>query len=709
MKKPAILKAILMVTAFALGALAPQSGYDQFQKALSKERVEGSLAEAITLYQKVIDETKDDSLAAKAQLRIGICYEKLGSQEAGKAYRRLIADYPAQKEEVALARERLANLAAISEPALRKPVFRKIETPFRIPQWSGGCLSPDGKALAFGSQAFIWTVPIPGNVDPKLAGEPNRLPGTEGTLGQGLTWSGDGRWIAFSRAFRQVGGGYIRFNPEEAYIDVIRSSGGDPKRIPIPQWVATQGATNRELGLSPDGKTVAFDSSGQLYTASVETGEIEQLTKDGGMVPSYSPDGTKIAYVTPPIMAKDPALPRNELWVIPVTGGDPMKVSGEEAELIRSSLWSPDGKMIAYLRHHPSTKPTSEVCLVRLSDKGRPVGTPAQIKLPLFSRERLTGWTPDNKIGLLFEIPFHDYVYTVPVSGGKASQVSPLEGLADNPQWSPDGKRIYFRWEDGRLASVPSEGGELGIHPSLKGALNSGFFMPYPAGGNCVSPDGRSVVISAGTVGSHMQIWTVPVDGGEPKRITSGEGHRFPCWSPDGRWIACLGSEKRADNTEVTRMFMVPAEGGEARKITDDSVKVAWADLDWSPDGESIAFFSKESGDVPAGTLNVILIDGGESRVICRVDEVSGHSDLSWSPDGTRIAYVSQDKIEIVPAEGGEPVELKTDIDAEALELDWSPDGRKIAFSARSGWDKEFWFMEDFLQTPKKGKAVKAE
>jgi Tol biopolymer transport system component len=149
-------------------------------------------------------------------------------------------------------------------------------------------------------------------------------------------------------------------------------------------------------------------------------------------------------------------------------------------------------------------------------------------------------------------------------------------------------------------------------------------------------------------------------------------------------------------------MFMVPAEGGEARKITDDSVKVAWADLDWSPDGESIAFFSKESGDVPAGTLNVILIDGGESRVICRVDEVSGHSDLSWSPDGTRIAYVSQDKIGIVPAAGGEPVELKTDVEAEALELDWSPDGGKIAFSARSGWDKEFWFMEDFLQTLKK-------
>ncbi len=704
MKKLLRLSAMFLVLYASIGSLAPQSGYDQFQKALAKERSDGNLEEAIALYQKVVDGTKDESLAAEAQLRIGLCYEKLGRENvklALEAFQRVLDKYPTQAEPVKMAKTRLAGLAAIAGPAPQKPVFRKIETPFRIPQWSGGCLSPDGKTLAFGSQDFIWTVPLPGKVDPGLAGEPSKLPGTEGTLGQGLSWSRDGRWIAFSRAFRRVGGGYIRFNPEEAYINVIPSSGGEPKKIAIPQWVATQGASFRELCLSPDGKTVAFDSKGQLYTASVETGEIRQLTKDGGMVPSYSPDGTKIAYLTPITMQKDPPLPRNELWVIPAAGGEPVKISGEQAELIRSSLWSPNGKMIAYLWHQPSTKPTSEVVLVPLSDEGKPRGAAVRIKLPLFSRERLTGWTPDNKIGLLFEIPFHDYVYTVPASGGKASQVSPLDGLADHPQWSPDGKRIYFRWEDGRLASVPSEGGELRIHPSFKGALSSGFFMPYPAGGNSISPDGKLAVFSAGTAGAKMQIFTVPVDGGEPKQITTGEGHRFPCWSPDGRWIVCIGSEVVADNKEITVIFKVPAEGGEATKIIAGSTKVAWADLDWSPDGKSIAFFSKEE-DSAAGTLNVIPLDGGESLAICRVPEVSGSSDLSWSPDGRNIAFVSEDKIWVVPAAGGKPVEVKTDVEAEALELDWSPDSKKIAFSGRSGWDKEFWFMEDFLRLLKK-------
>ena len=680
-----------------------QSAELLYKSGLYEEQITGDLQKAIGIYQQILSRFPDSrETAAKTLLHIGQCHEKLGSQEALKAYKRLINDYPGQKEEVTLARERLAELEKISGPASREPVFRKIETPFRIPQWSGGCLSPDGKTLAFGSQNFIWTVPIPGKVDPELAGEPNKLPGTEGTLGQGLTWSADGRWIAFSKAFRRVGGGYIRFNPEEAAINVIASSGGEPRRIPIPQWAASAGATNRELCLSPDGKTVAFDSQGELYAASVDTGEIRQLTKDGGIVPSYSPDGSKIAYLTPPVKRKDSPLPRNGLWIMPAAGGDPVKISGDKPELIRSSLWSPDGRMMRYLRHHLATKPTSDICLVSLSNGGKPAGAPIPIKLPFFSRERLTGWTPDNKIGLLFEIPFHDYVYTVPASGGKGSQVSPLEGLADQPQWSPDGKRIYFRYEDGRLASVPSEGGELDVHPSLKGAMSSGFFMPYPAGGNSVSPDGKSIVISAGTVASNMQIWTVPVDEGEPKQITSGEGHRFPCWSPDGKWIACIGSEAVADNKDLTRIFKVAAAGGEAEKITDDTVQVAWADIDWSPDGTSIAFFSKENQDAPAGTLNSVQLGGGAPRVICRVPDVSGHSDLSWSPDGKHIAFVSEDKIWIVPGEGGDPVELKTDVEAEALELDWSPDGRKIAFSGRSGWDKEFWFMENFLPIAKK-------
>jgi Tol biopolymer transport system component len=160
--------------------------------------------------------------------------------------------------------------------------------------------------------------------------------------------------------------------------------------------------------------------------------------------------------------------------------------------------------------------------------------------------------------------------------------------------------------------------------------------------------------------------------------------------------VEIIGDEKR-----TATIFKIPWDGGEAQKIMTESANVTEAGLDWSPDGKTIAYFSKKA-DAPAGTLNLIPVDGGESREVCRVQNVNAQNDVSWSPDGQNIAFVSKGKIWVVPAEGGEPAEVKTDVDADAGKLDWSPDGRKIAFSGDSGMDIEFWFMEDFLRLLKK-------
>jgi len=703
----------VLLAAFIAGAFAEapvqsvtssQSAEELYQAALLKKEAEGDLGGAIKLFQSIIMKFPDKKdVAAKALLQIGMCHEKLGSQEALKAYQRLIADYPGQKEEVALAKERLAGLAKITEPAPRKPNFRKIRTPFSIPQWSGSRLSPDGKTLAFGSGNAIWTVPIPGRVDPDLAGEPKELQGAADVLGDGLSWSGDGKWIAFSRAYFHVGATRILFRPEGAYIDVIPSSGGEPKRIPVPQWVATKGDTQRRLSLSPNGKTVAFDSGGQIYVASVDTGNIKQVTKDGGVAPCFSPDGTKIAYLTPPIRQDKPPYRLSEVWVISADGEDPAKVSGDLRENLsgKGPTWSPDGRMIAFGRIVLGPSLRAEVCIVPVSEKGRPAASPVQIELPFISTDFVTGWTPDNKIGLLLATPYHEYVYTVPVSGGKASQVSPLDGLASHPRWSPDGKRIFFRWQGGGLGSVPGDGGEVSVHPGLEAARKTGFFIQYPGAGNSVSPDGKSVVFSAGTATAGPNLYTIPIEGGEPKQITSGGRPCYPCWSPDGTWVAYLNVEIIGDEKRIATICKIPAEGGEAQKIMTESANVTEAGLDWSPDGKTIAYFSKKA-DAPAGTLNLIPVDGGEPREVCRVQNVNAQNDVSWSPDGQNIAFVSRGKIWIVPAAGGEPAEVKTDVDADAGKLDWSPDGRKIAFSGDSGMDIEFWFMEDFLRLLKK-------
>ncbi len=695
----ALVALLALAAAFSIANSSPQavqSADAMLGGAIHLEEVKGDLEAAIDAYKRFLAQYGNiEPLAATAQLHLGICYEKLGLREARIAYQTVIDRYPQQQEAVKAAKERISRLAGMSDTAPDKPKFRKMRTPFNIPEWSGSRLSPDGKNLAFGSGTAIWTVPIPGKAGPNLAGEPRELPGAADVLGDGLAWSGNGRWIAFSRAYVRAGTStsQINFKPEGAYIDVIPSSGGEPKRIPIPQWISSKGDTSRRLSLSPDGKTVAFDSGSQIFVASVENGNIRQVTKEGGIAPCYSPDGTKIAYLTPPVRRDKPPGRLHDVMVISAEGGNPVKINGNINDNLSGPIWSPDGTMIAFGRIVAGQPVRTEVCIVPLSAQGKPLDLPVQIEPPFMARG-LTGWTPDNKIGLLLATPYYEYVYTVPVSGGKASQVSPLDSLAGIPRWSPDGKRIFFRWKGGGLGSVPADGGDVSAHPGIEEARKTGFFTSYPGAGNSVSPDGKLVVVSGGSATAGPNLYTVSVAGGGLRQITKGGVH--PCWSPDGKWIAYVAWEDFGNGKGFHSIFRIPADGGDVLKISKESDNVVRAGIDWSPDGTSIAYFAKKT-DTPEGTLNVFPIDGGKAKEVCRIQEVSSQSEVSWSPDGQKLAFVSKGKLWMVSASGGDPAEVKTDVGAAAGKLDWSPDGRKIAFSAESGMDLEFWFMENFL------------
>jgi len=100
------MKHILLIWISCLVPVIMVQGQEmQAQKLLSEaiymEEVNGKLDEAIKTYQLILNKYPDSrKVSADALLHLGLCYEKLGNQEAVKTYKRLVSNFPEQKNQV---------------------------------------------------------------------------------------------------------------------------------------------------------------------------------------------------------------------------------------------------------------------------------------------------------------------------------------------------------------------------------------------------------------------------------------------------------------------------------------------------------------------------------------------------------------------------------------------------------------------------------
>src|SRR5437016_418774 len=115
MRKILMLATVVLLLALGAGTMLAQSGYDLFQKALVKERAVGDVEEALRLYQRIVKEFGGNhALAAKAQLRMGLLYDRLGRKaDAQRAYQAVVNQYADQTNEVRQAR---AKIVAVASP-----------------------------------------------------------------------------------------------------------------------------------------------------------------------------------------------------------------------------------------------------------------------------------------------------------------------------------------------------------------------------------------------------------------------------------------------------------------------------------------------------------------------------------------------------------------------------------------------------------------
>ena len=231
-----------------------------------------------------------------------------------------------------------------------------------------------------------------------------------------------------------------------------------------------------------------------------------------------------------------------------------------------------------------------------------------------------------------------------------------------------------------------------------------------------LSPDGRTVAYVLSSIdGSANEyrgaIWLADVDGrAEPRRFTSGDTRdAAPVWSPDGRLIAF--TSKRA--SKAMQLFVIPVEGGEAVQLTDLQEDVE--ELAWSPDSTKIVFSSRvrdheddeEERNRPPKRLTrlqfrldnvgwtagrrrhlfTVAVDGSDDPTQLTFGDFEDEAP-AWSPDGERIAFTSArhdnwdihptSALYVVTAAGGDP-EALTGLESSAWAPSWSPDGARLA------------------------------
>ncbi|MCI0690723.1 S9 family peptidase [candidate division KSB1 bacterium] len=303
------------------------------------------------------------------------------------------------------------------------------------------------------------------------------------------------------------------------------------------------------IAISPDGKWVAYTVSEPLmegekseyrthiFLASADGKTDFQFTQGDKSCtnPKWSPDGNRLAFLSARGGEK------NQIWLIRPTGGEAEKLT-EAKSAVSNFAWSADGKRIAYTMNDPLTEQEEKD-----------------------NKEKRDAIVVDENFKF-------SHLYTIPVEKNEKGE-RPAKRLTKGDfhvgsfDWSPDGKWIVFAHQaTPRVNDWPT--GKISLVPSDSGAVKP-FFSKTVAGDPKFSPDGQWIAFGydGGDTrwASRNDIYVLSINGGEPRKLskTHDDQANILGWSADGKEIYYSETEHTSP-----RIFAMPVNGGKPRVIT---------------------------------------------------------------------------------------------------------------------------------------------
>ncbi|MEA3054329.1 MAG: hypothetical protein QOG72_3232, partial [Sphingomonadales bacterium] len=413
------------------------------------------------------------------------------------------------------------------------------------------------------------------------------------------------------------------------------------------------------IDVSPDGRTIAFDLLGDIYTMPIGGGTPTRIAEGLAyeVQPRFSPDGRRIAFTS------DRGGGDN-IWIMNADGSDKRQLTKEDFRLLNQPSWSPDGRFISAKKHFTTGRSlgTGEVWLYHVSGGG---GVPL-VKKPSEQHQKELGepiYAPDGKSIYftrnvtpgpifqyaqdsntdLFDIQRYD------LATGEVTTVVSGSGGSVRPTPSPDGRKIAFvrreRAKSKLYVKDLESGEERKVYDSLDQDVQETWAVTGVYPNMAWTPDSRSILFWAGgklrrvdgdggggrEIPFRVNDTRVVIDAIHPQVEVAPDRFqtKMPRWasvSPDGRQIVF---------ETLGKLWVKPASGGAARRL----VKGDEAELElfpsWSRDGRTIVFVGWT--DQGLGRIRTVAAGGGSAR---NVTTQPGHyARPRFSPDGKTIAF----------------------------------------------------------------------